>query len=49
MGDCLIGEVSSFNNDVADNCIFEPAASFPNIEEAENPYRLLVKDYLAKA
>ena len=48
-GDCLIGEVSSINDDVTDNYFFEPTARFPNIEEDEDPYRLLVPDYLGKA
>ena len=45
-GDCLIGEVSSINDDVSDNYFFEPISRFPEIEEDEAPYRLIVPDYL---
>ncbi len=45
-GDCLVGEVSSVNDDVTDNFFFEPTARFPSIEEDEEPYRLIVPDYL---
>ena len=45
-GDCLIGEVSSVNNDVTDNHFFESTSRFPRIDEDEAPYRLIVPDYL---
>ena len=45
-GTCLVGEVSSVNDDKTDNYFFEPTARFPRIEEDEPPYRLIVPDYL---
>ena len=45
-GDSLVGEVSSVNDDVTDNYFFEPVARFPEIEEDEDPHRLIVPDYL---
>ncbi len=45
-GDCLVGEVSSVNDDVTDNYFFEPTSRFPEIVEDEQPYRLIVPDYL---
>ena len=48
-GDCLIGEVSSVNDDVGDNFFFEPTSRFPVIEDDEEPYRLIVPDYLPKS
>ena len=45
-GPCLVGEVSSVNDDKTDNYFFEPTARFPRIEEDEPPYRLIVADYL---
>ncbi len=45
-GDSLVGEVSSVNDDVSDNYFFEPTARFPEIEEDEGPFRLIVPDYL---
>jgi D-lyxose ketol-isomerase len=44
-GRVLAGEVSSVNDDKADNRFYEPAGRFPEIEEDEAPYRLLVSDY----
>jgi len=41
----LIGEVSSVNDDHTDNRFLEPQSRFPEIEEDEEPYRLLVGDY----
>jgi D-lyxose ketol-isomerase len=41
----LIGEVSSVNDDAADNRFFEPVGRFPAIEEDAPPRRLLVNDY----
>ena len=46
-GPCLVGEVSSVNDDKTDNFFFEPTARFPRIEEDEPPYRLIVPDYLS--
>ena len=46
-GTSLIGEVSSVNDDKTDNFFFEKTARFPDIEEDEAPYRLIVPDYLA--
>ncbi len=44
-GDVLVGEVSSVNDDDHDNVFHETQLRFPQIEEDEPPYRLLVKDY----
>ena len=44
-GDVMIGEVSSVNDDLTDNVFYEPQLRFPEIEEDEEPYRLLVSDY----
>ena len=41
----LIGEVSTVNDDVADNVFLEPVGRFASIEEDEAPFRLLVSDY----
>lgn len=46
-GDCLVGEVSTVNDDKADNYYFEELARFPEIDEDVAPYRLIVPDYLA--
>lgn len=43
--DVLVGEVSSVNDDDHDNVFHEAQLRFPEIEEDEAPYRLLVKDY----
>lgn len=45
--DVLIGEVSTVNDDLTDNVFAEPVARFSDIEEDEEPYRLLVSDYPA--
>ena len=43
--DCLVGEVSTVNDDETDN-IFDPALPrFARIKEDVNPLRLLVSDY----
>jgi D-lyxose ketol-isomerase len=42
----LIGEVSTVNDDDADNCFYEKVGRFPEIEEDEPPLYLLVNDYL---
>lgn len=41
----LVGEVSSVNDDKADNRFYEPIGRFPDIEEDVPPTRLLVNDY----
>lgn len=44
-GTVLVGEVSAVNDDASDNRFYEPVGRFPEIEEDEPPYRLLVSDY----
>jgi D-lyxose ketol-isomerase len=44
-GKVLAGEVSAVNDDRTDNRFYEKAGRFPEIEEDEAPYRLLVSDY----
>jgi len=44
-GKVLVGEVSSVNDDNADNRFYEPQARFPRIEEDEPPLHLLCTDY----
>ena len=44
-GDVLIGEVSMCNDDNTDNRFYEPVGRFPEIEEDEEPYRLLCNEY----
>lgn len=44
-GDCLVGEVSSVNDDKTDNYFLEETSRFPSIVEDEPPYRLMVSDY----
>ncbi|SRR5579884_399073 len=41
----VIGEVSLVNDDERDNRFLAPVARFPEIDEDEPPYRLLVGDY----
>ena len=41
----LAGEVSTVNDDHADNCFLEPLPRFSEIEEDEQPLYLLVGDY----
>ncbi|MDR0387176.1 MAG: D-lyxose/D-mannose family sugar isomerase [Treponema sp.] len=43
--DTVIGEVSSVNDDKADNFFSEPVGRFTEIEEDEEPYRLLCNEY----
>ncbi len=43
--DVLIGEVSTVNNDRTDNIFADPVGRFAEIEEDEDPLRLLVSDY----
>lgn len=45
-GASLVGEVSSVNDDKTDNFFFSESPRFPTIEEDEEPYRLIVPDYL---
>lgn len=44
-GACLIGEVSTVNDDLTDNVFAEPIGRFAEVEEDELPLRLLVSDY----
>jgi D-lyxose ketol-isomerase len=44
-GRVLIGEVSTVNDDDADNCFYKKVGRFPEIEEDEPPLYLLVNDY----
>lgn len=44
-GPVLAGEVSTVNDDRTDNCFVEPQLRFPEVEEDEAPWRLLVSDY----
>lgn len=44
-GPVLVGEVSTVNDDAADNKFYEPVGRFPEIEEDEPPLHLLVGDY----
>ncbi|WP_407047935.1 D-lyxose/D-mannose family sugar isomerase [Methyloraptor flagellatus] len=44
-GDCLIGEVSTVNDDETDNYFLEPVSRFPSVEEEAEAYRLIVPDY----
>jgi D-lyxose ketol-isomerase len=41
----LVGEVSAVNDDQTDNRFHEPMGRFPEIEEDESPFYLLVGDY----
>ena len=44
-GDCLIGEVSTVNDDKTDNVFEAPIGRFSTIEEDVAPVHLLVSDY----
>ena len=44
-GPVLLGEVSMCNDDKGDNRFYLPAGRFPEIEEDEQPYRLLCNEY----
>ena len=44
-GDCLVGEVSTTNDDAADNRFLDPKGRFPQIEEDEPAIRLLCNEY----
>ncbi len=43
--DVLIGEVSTVNDDLADNWFRDEIGRFARVEEDEAPFRLLVSDY----
>lgn len=43
--DCLIGEVSTVNDDLTDNVFRDPIGRFSDVEEDVAPTRLLVSDY----
>jgi hypothetical protein len=44
-GDCMLGEVSSVNDDDADNFFKDPLPRYPQIIEDELPLRLLCTEY----
>ena len=44
-GTVLVREVSMCNDDSNDNCFYDPAGRFPEIEEDETPLRLLCNEY----
>lgn len=44
-GDCMLGEVSSVNDDDTDNVFKEPLPRYPQIVEDEAPLRLLCTEY----
>lgn len=44
-GKVLAGEVSTVNDDSADNRFLPPIGRFPTMEEDEEPLYLLVNDY----
>ena len=44
-GQVMIGEVSAVNDDHTDNVFYEKLPRYPEIQEDEEPYRLLVTDY----
>ena len=44
-GDCLIGEVSTVNDDRTDNVFEAPIGRFASLEEDTSPTHLLVSDY----
>jgi D-lyxose ketol-isomerase len=44
-GAVLVGEVSSVNDDATDNRFLEPVGRFPEIDEDEDPWRLLCTEY----
>ena len=44
-GDSLVGEVSVVNDDETDNYFLDMVSRFPDVEEDEPPYRLIVPDY----
>lgn len=46
-GDCLLGEVSTVNDDESDNIFDPPLPRFATVDEDEGPWRWLVSDYPA--
>lgn len=44
-GDCLIGEISTVNDDRTDNVFADPIGRFSDVEEDAEPIHLLVSDY----
>ncbi|MFK7761737.1 MAG: D-lyxose/D-mannose family sugar isomerase [Roseobacter sp.] len=44
-GDCLVGEVSTVNDDRTDNVFEQPIGRFSKVTEDEDPLHLLVSDY----
>lgn len=44
-GDCLVGEVSTVNDDLKDNVFEQPIGRFADIDEDSAPVHLLVSDY----
>jgi D-lyxose ketol-isomerase len=44
-GTVLVREVSMCNDDTCDNCFYDPAGRFPQIEEDEEPIHLLCHEY----
>lgn len=48
-GDCLLGEVSTVNDDETDNVFDPPLPRFATVEEDAAPWRWLVSDYPALA
>lgn len=42
---CVVGEVSSVNDDETDNVFFEPVGRFPEIVEDEEPRYIIVGDH----
>lgn len=44
-GPALLGEVSTVNDDMCDNRFFDAVGRFPEVEEDEEPLRLLTCDY----
>ncbi len=44
-GKVLVGEVSTVNDDAADNCFYDKVGRFPVVEEDVEPMHLLVSDY----
>lgn len=44
-GDCMIGEVSSLNDDATDNFFKDPLPRYPAVVEDEPPVRLLCNEY----
>lgn len=44
-GTVMVGEVSQCNDDCNDNRFYQEVGRFPDVEEDEEPYRLLCSDY----